>query len=284
MLHELDDFIALCAKNSFQAVLGEKVYATHFQQAGKAEERLADFNQAIQNPEIGAIFASRGGYGLTPIIDSINWVAFQTNPKWLIGFSDFTPALAQANNLGIVAMHGPAARTLPKAHPDIQAYLWAMLQGNFQPLQWETTTHSGDFSVAGQLLGGNLCMLADSLGTHSGLKPKTDFILFIEEVGEAPYRIHRMLTHLKRAGILQNCKAIIVGDLDLSPVDIASFGLAPMDLICDALGSNIPVVMNFPAGHIDNNYPLLLGAEITLSCNGTRAMLSYQTTNTPPNV
>lgn len=259
--------------------------ATHQQGrfSGKQEERLNDLQKALDDPSNKAIFCTRGGYGSIHLIDKINLDAFRTNPKWLIGYSDITMLHALLQREGYASIHGGMAKMLAgQVHPELN---------NTNPetanilhdLLWGITP---EYSVkrhplnrmgekSGNLAGGNLSILYSLRGTPYDYIPAGS-ILFIEDIGEKPYVIDRIMHNLKLGGVLKNLAGLVVGQFTDYEED-PSFGKTVYEIIADAVSDySYPVCFNFPTGHVDCNLPLMTGSLVNLKVHENGSNLSYK--------
>ena len=235
--------------------------------SGTDEERLTDLKESMLNPEIKAIFFSRGGWGCARLLEKIDWDWFRKNPKIIIGFSDITYLLnAITQTTGLVTFHGPMGnsgwneftisamqRTLFDATP---------LQLSEEVKRLSVAKNNELTAVSGSLVGGNLCVFTSMLGSpfFPNCKGK---ILFLEEIGEEPYRIDRMLTSLKLAGVFDQINGVLLGqfnDCNPSSPD-QSFSLMQV-FIMHFAAYDFPVFYDFPFGHTVNKWSIPLGVEL----------------------
>jgi muramoyltetrapeptide carboxypeptidase len=245
-------------------VIGKSIGLEENQLAGSDEQRAADLQEQLNNPNIKAIWCARGGYGTIRVVDLIDFTAFKKSPKWLVGFSDVTVLHNHLNTMGYKSIHGIMPISLAKASPEAIESLRLSLFG--QPLQYAIDPHPMNRlgKASGELVGGNLSILYSVLGSPSAIDC-TDKILYIEDLDEYLYHIDRMLMNLKRNGCLESLKGIIVGSMtDMKDNDIP-WGKNALEIVQDVTKQyNIPVIFNFPAGHIHDNRALILGNNITI--------------------
>lgn len=246
--------------------------------SGSDVERAADLNAAIRDPDIHAVWFLRGGYGTMRILDAIDWPALARNPKPLIGFSDNTAVHLGAGAVGVVAFHGPHPHT--PAFPDFARDGLLRVLSSAEPAgvlpfpdggaDRAETMAGGE--AEGPLVGGNLSLLSATLGTPYAVLPE-GALLFIEEVGESPYRLDRMLSHLKLAGVLDAVAGIAIGAVTEVPGENGD-ALA-REVLHDRLGAlGVPVAIGFPFGHVDDNWTLPVGVRARLDADaGTLALL-----------
>ncbi len=250
--------------------LGKNLFKEQNQFSGSDEERTADFQRAV-NSKAQAIFFARGGYGTVRIIDQIDFKRFIKNPKWLIGFSDITVIHSHIHkNCDVETMHAPMSLNIPKLTEQCLGVLKATLFGerlsyssSKQQASLEKLNRKG--KATGILVGGNLSLIYALAGTPSDIDT-TGKILFLEDLDEYLYHIDRMMMNLKRSGKLSNLAGLIIGGMaDMKDNEIP-FGKTAEEIIAEAVaGYNYPVVYGFPAGHIQNNFPLIFGREATLN-------------------
>lgn len=245
--------------------------------AGTIDERVADLQQAFDDPNIKAILCSRGGYGLAQIIDKIDFKSFTKSPKWLIGFSDITILHNAITGLGIASMHGIMTKylaELPEESDQIMSFknLLFGTPSNFsiKPEAENRLGHAG-----GKLIGGNLSVMMGMRSTPFDLDFNNN-ILFIEDVGEKPYQIDRMMQSLRLSGVLKQISGLVVGqfsDYDEDPLMMQSVA----EIILAAVSEyDYPVCFNFPVGHVDYNLSFVLGEQAELFVDSDQVHLNYK--------
>jgi muramoyltetrapeptide carboxypeptidase len=252
-------------------VVGESIGLEENQLAGSDAQRAADLQEQLDNHNIKAIWCARGGYGTVRVVDLIDFTQFNKSPKWLVGFSDVTVLHNHLNTMGYKSIHGIMPISLAKASKEAIESLRLSLFG--QPLQYAIDPHPMNRlgKATGEVVGGNLSILYSLLGSPSAIDCK-DKILYIEDLDEYLYHIDRMMMNLKRNGCLESLKGIIVGSMtDMKDNDIP-WGKNALEIVQDVTKQyNIPMVFNFPAGHIPDNRALILGAtatiEVTENCS-----------------
>jgi len=235
--------------------------------AGTDENRLADLQAALADPEIRGIFCNRGGYGVQRIVQQLDFDVVRQDPKVVIGFSDITALHAALwTHAGVASVHGPVSTQLDRGESFTRSIRHALM--STESVRIEADATEPNFSVRtggcaqGRLLGGNLTMLSTSVGTPF-MPDLRGAILLLEDVGEAAYRVDRMLTQLGNGGILQGLAGIALGQFSeptgtpgaVTTVDVLR------ERLCD-LG--IPVLGGLPIGHGQNNTAVPLGTEATL--------------------
>lgn len=231
--------------------------------SGTDEERLADFQAMLDDPEVKAILCARGGYGTSRIIDRIDFSHFKKNPKWVVGFSDITVLHCHIyRNYNIATLHAPMAGAFNDAGY-INRYVQSLrdaLEGKWARYSCDPHPFNRVGEGIGELVGGNLALLAHLTGSESELKTKGR-ILFIEDVGEYLYNIDRMLLQLKRAGRLKQLAGLIVGGFSDTKDTERPFGKEAYEIIRDAVDEyDYPVCFGFPVSHEKENLSLKIGA------------------------
>jgi muramoyltetrapeptide carboxypeptidase len=232
--------------------------------AGTDEERIAELNHYLRSDEYDGFLFARGGYGAMRILGEIDYTALRANPRPVIGFSDVT-ALHQAMALhaGVAGFHGPMVNLdfFHRLSPPIDTWFWSALRGD-APLvhHFEADQIVEDGEAEAILFGGCLSLTASLIGTPYDYWID-DGIWFWEDVDEAPYRIDRMLTHLRLSGRLKNVQGVIIGKLKGCGSDAEMLAL-----LREFFGSRgIPVVRNFPFGHFGDNLLMPVGRRVRVS-------------------
>lgn len=238
----------------------------HF--AGSDIERAADFQQALDNSSIKAIWAARGGYGSVRILDKLDFTKFLEHPKWVIGYSDITALHSHIHTLGVETIHGMMASSLGDPLDEIEETVSTIKKVLFgQQLTYDVVPNKMNRKGVekGKIVGGNLSILMSMLGSKSQMKTSGK-ILFIEEIGEYKYSIDRMLQSLKRAGFFKECKGLIIGDISNIKKNTTKWGKPIEQLILDVVSEyDFPVLFGFPAGHEKDNRALILGRTIRIN-------------------
>lgn len=255
--------------------------------AGTDDERLASFHAMLADPSIDAMMMVRGGYGWSRLLHRLDWEAVGASQKTFVGFSDFTAFnLAALTHANLITFAGPGAATdfggkdetaeTQSDHAFMEAHCWPTLAGE--------SLSAGPFAdsftyrprtISGTLWGSNLSLLTHLVGTP--YLPDIDGgILFVEEIGEAPYAIERMLLQLYHAGILQKQKALILADFSECDPEPDRFPYA-MEHVVESMREllPIPVLTGLPFGHVARKLTLPYGAVATLSIAPGSFTLSY---------
>lgn len=261
-------------------MLGEHARGRRGYLSGTDDERLADLEAALESDENDAIWLLRGGYGTMRILERIDWEPLVRRPRPLIGFSDNTALHLALHRRGVVGFHGPhpAVENLP---PFTVAALRMVVTipepAGVLPFpadapQRATTLCPG--TAEGPLIGGNLSLLAATAGTT--IEARTEgALLFLEEIGEAAYRLDRLLSQLRLAGILRDLAGVVVGAVNECP-DEGKDGIpSPEEVLLDRLADlQVPVAFGFPFGHVPDNWTLPVGVRARLDASaGTLELL-----------
>lgn len=243
--------------------------------AGSDAQRLADFQQLLNNPEIKAVICARGGYGTTRILDDLDFSALITNPKWIVGFSDITAFHLKLHKLGIKSIHSTMPIVFAKSDsgPSVES-LRSALFTNGTRISAQPNKSNKYGKATGQVMGGNLSLIVDAIGTSND--PDTSGkILVLEEVDEYSYRIDRMLVHLKRSGKLDHIAGMVIGHMtDIKETEL-SFGETIENIVLTKTSKQkYPIAFNFPIGHQNPNLAWVHGSVMTLNVTETGAELA----------
>jgi muramoyltetrapeptide carboxypeptidase len=237
----------------FEPVYDDTVFARQRYLAGSAEHRAAAIRQAWHDPSIGGLVAVRGGYGSAQVLPLLDVEEAQRAAKPFVGYSDLTAVLTFLTiGSGLVAFHGPmlvGRFARGAAGYDSQSLLGAVCRreplGELAPPSLDTVRPG---EAGGILLGGTITQILASLATPFAFAPPPSFVLFLDEVGERPYRLDRMVTQLRQSGILARATAVVIGELpkcDEPSGDVTARAVMA-DLFADFPG---PVLIGFPSGH-----------------------------------
>jgi len=251
-----------------EIVLGDHYLAEHFGLGGTDEQRRADLQRMLDDPSIAAIFPLRGGYGVSRLLDGLDFTKFRAHPKWIVGFSDITALLCHIDTFSIASIHGPMPNNFCQKGGE-----GALT--NLRALLFEGSTHINTTShplnrhgkAEASIIGGNLSLLTHLIGSNSFPNPKGK-ILFIEEVGERLYHVDRLLLQLKRAGYLADLAGLIIGGFTDCKEASLTIGLRVEEMILEHTAAyHYPVAFDFPAGHIPTNLALPMGKKIKFLVN-----------------
>ena len=260
-------------------VVGKHVFSQDNHFAGTDNERCEDFQKAMDDPSISAIWCARGGYGTVRIVDKLNFEKFRENPKWLIGYSDITALHNQFHNEGFESIHALMCTSLTKDLNDISETISTFKKAIFgEPLSYtlKGTNYNKVGTVTAPIVGGNLTLLHTMLGSKSSLNTKGK-ILFIEEIGEYKYHIDRMLQSLKRAGYFDNCAGVLVGGMSKMRKNTTLWGTSVEQLILDVLAEyDFPIAFNMPAGHDKDNRALVLGETVKMTVGKDKTTVVFE--------
>jgi len=267
---ELETAIRILENKGMEVVLGEHLFYSSNQYAGSDEQRTLDFQRMLDDEKIKAIFCARGGYGSVRIIDKLNFEKFRKKPKWLIGFSDITVFHSHIHNcFAIETLHAPMPVNFSNDNLSSEALdmLFQALFGKTPHYSFEAHPLNRNGFASGVLVGGNLSVLYSLTASQSDIKTDNK-ILFIEDLDEYLYHIDRMMQCLKRAGKLENLAALMIGGMTKMNDNAVPFGKSALEIIAETVKDyQYPLCFNVSAGHIKENFPLVLGREVALKVN-----------------
>ncbi len=255
----------------FRVVAGEAVLARRAYLAGADEERGADLQRMLDDPAISGVFCARGGFGAQRLVPGLDLSALSRSPKALVGYSDATALLAAVGRAGVVGIHGPMvasdmARGLSARSLD---HLWRLLTDPTYRWQLEAPVCIRPGRVRGRLVGGCLSVLVTTLGTPWA--PDFDgAVVFLEDVHEWPYRLDRLLTHVRQAGCLDRAAGVVFGTMEACR---SLDGVSALDVVQDMFAdAPYPVALGIPAGHTNaaadvENMALPLGVAVELDAD-----------------
>lgn len=244
--------------------------------SGTDAERLADMQAMLDNPEVKAILCGRGGYGMSRIIDALDFTRFRKKPKWLIGFSDITVLHAHVyQQYKIATLHAPMAAAFNDGEFENE-YVQSLrkaLKGIVSKYTCDAHVLNRTGTATGELIGGNLSLVAHLVGSRSSFTTKGR-ILFLEDVGEYIYNIDRMMIQLKRSGMLQSLAGLVIGGFTDMKDTTIPFGKDVYSLIHEHLAEyKYPVCFDFPVSHDKNNYALKVGVKHVLEVKKNTVVL-----------
>jgi muramoyltetrapeptide carboxypeptidase len=267
--------LALAKSWGLEVVLGTTIGLDDNQLAGTDEQRAADFQAMMDNPNIKAIWCVRGGYGTARMVELIDFSRFVKQPKWVLGFSDVTVLHSHLNTLGVASIHGIMPVNVEKASAEVEETLRKALFG--ETLSYAVACENQNkLGVAkGELVGGNLSILYSMMGSESQVNCNGK-ILFIEDLDEYLYHIDRMLLSLKRCGCFEGLQGLVVGSFIKMHDNEIPWGKNAHEIILDITQKyDFPIVFNFPAGHIHNNNTLIFGKTISLEVNDKETIMKF---------
>ncbi|MBU8883773.1 LD-carboxypeptidase [Flavobacteriaceae bacterium JJC] len=271
---QLEKGLKLIQAKGYEPVLGKHLYTRYsngYTYAGTEKERISDMNWALEHEEISAIWASRGGYGCQHLLRHLSLSKFRKNPKWYIGYSDNTVIQSFLLKNNFASIHAQTVKTSSFGVTDESYDLtFDILKGKFP--KYSITNHEFNKSgnAEGILIGGNLALVYALLGTPYSFNFR-DKILFIEDIGENFYALDRMLMSLDLAGVFGEIKGLIIGGMTNMGDEKEnknyeeSFDGFSYKIISQRLSKyDFPTVFGFPNGHIFDNRPLIIGAEVSV--------------------
>lgn len=245
--------------------------------SGNDEQRLADIQTAIDEVETRAIICVRGGYGTNRIIDKIDFSSLKSNPKWIVGFSDITVLHCHLNKLKLASVHGMSANYFDIPNNEIgMNSLKKVLFGEQNGIKLPCHPFNREGAVKAEIIGGNLTILTSLIGTDSDFDTNNK-ILFIEEIGETPYRLDRALEQLRRAGKFDNLVGLIIGDLEGAEENKSLYRQDLLNLIVweKVKDKKYPVCFDFPVGHQPANFAMICGAKAELIIEKEELSLNF---------
>lgn len=268
--------VKILEESGYPVKLGPATFLQDNQYAGTTEERTNELEEMFADEDVKAIICSRGGYGSIRVSDCLNYDLILRNPKIFIGYSDITALhVSLLKMTELVTFHGPMLVSLEKKDEFTLRYLFQVLSGDAPihvdfPADLQPLILRGGFAE-GELLGGNLSLLTNMLGTSWDFDPSGK-ILFVEDIDEKLYRVDRLLLHLKRAGKLKEIAGLIVGEMvDIVDEEIP-FGKAVDEIVMDVCDrTNFPIVTNFPCGHGIHQMTMPISIRAQLDCTTDRA-------------
>ncbi len=258
-----------------EVVVGNTIGLDYNQLAGTDEQRAADFQTQLDNPNIKAIWCVRGGYGTIRMIDLLDFTKFKQHPKWIIGFSDVTVLHSHLNTLGFASIHG-IMPVSSKASEEAKETLRKALFGEALSYTMPCDNMNRFGFAKGELVGGNLSILYSLFGSQSAIDCSNK-ILFIEDLDEYLYHLDRMMMNLKRNGCLESLKGIIVGGMTKMKDNEIPWGKNALEIIDDVTKKYaIPIIYNFPAGHMADNRALIFGRQISMDVNSLESTVVFE--------
>jgi muramoyltetrapeptide carboxypeptidase len=259
-----------------EVVMGKTIGLEENQLAGTDQERAADLQVQLDNPNIKAIWCVRGGYGTVRIIDLLDFTKFKKSPKWIVGFSDVTVLHNHLNTMGYKSIHGIMPITVPRATKEAVESMRVSLFGEQLSYEIPSDAMNRYGTATGELVGGNLSILYSLFGSESAIDCR-DKILFVEDLDEYLYHVDRMMMNLRRNGCLESIKGILVGAMSTMKDNDIPWGKNALEIIDDVTKKyNIPIIFNFPAGHIRDNRALILGNTVTIDVNANKSTVVFE--------
>jgi muramoyltetrapeptide carboxypeptidase len=279
-----DAHIEKCVRNlealGFKVRLGANIRAQRGGYAGSVEQRLSDLQAMFLDRDVGAIWAARGGSGCLALLPRIDYGAIRRHPKILYGYSDITPLLlALHRHAGLVTFHGPVASSMaPDRDSTVRSMRSVLMEPRARctleiaPENLQREADEPQFAprvfrrgrAEGRLVGGNLSVVCAMIGTPYAAQVEGN-LLFLEEVGEAPYRIDRMFTQLRQSGLLAQASGVILGVFQKCEAVDGEPSLTLAEVLDDHLSSlRVPAAYGFSFGHIPHQVTLPVGVRAAL--------------------
>lgn len=265
---QLSNSMGKISHAGYQPLAADSALSRHGYLAGSDEERAAQINGMFANPDVKAIICARGGYGTTRILDLLDYDLIKKNPKIIGGYSDIT-ALVMAiwKKTNLVTFH--SSMLVPEDTDYTRTSMWNIFGNGKKGTKIKCEAGTADGVVMkpgrcqGTLIGGNLTLLESLIGTKYDYNLHNK-ILFIEEINEPPYKIDRMLTHLRNSKSLSGLKGIIFGKMQGCEAQ-GDNSLSLDEVLNDFIsGLDIPVVKDFTFGHVKSRCTLPVGAKVSL--------------------
>ena len=273
----INNTVRAISELGYKVKLGNHVFHSRHQYAGSDMQRLSDFQEAVDDKNVKAVFCARGGYGSMRIVDKINFNHFSKHPKWIVGFSDITVFHSLLNcHFNCASIHSPMPVNFnsPFFRSNLSA-LDEMLKGQLPEITFPADPLNRFGSAEGKLVGGNLSILIHLQGTPFEVFTE-NAILFLEDVGEQLYHLDRMMQSLLLSGKLGKLNGLMVGGLTDMSDKKRPFGKTPGEIVYDAVKDfNYPVGFGFPAGHMENNRPFILGTKVKLNIGSADSSIQY---------
>ncbi|MEM7548802.1 MAG: LD-carboxypeptidase [Bacteroidota bacterium] len=273
----IQEFIKYFSLNEIECELGENLFSSSHYFSASDDQRTTDLQKALDSDEIDVIFCARGGYGTSRIIDDLDFSKFVLNPKLIVGFSDITVLLNHASNLGFPSVHASVGGIFDASNKvKMSSFfdLMEILKGGNCKMEASKNERNRSGKASAEVVGGNLSLLSHIVGTPSAIHDR-EIILAIEEVDEYLYAIDRMFVQLKRSGIFNLVKGVIIGHFSLIKDGNPSFGSLVEDIVLEHTPSHVPVGFNFPFGHKDENKPFFIGKKAELNVSRSGSSLVY---------
>lgn len=278
VLEELREGIALAESWGLKVKLGAGIGRKAFQQAGSGEERAADLQAMINDPDVRAIWCARGGYGTVHLMEHLDLSPMKKDPKWIVGFSDITVLHNALENLGVASLHAQMPHNIAVKTEETKETLRKALFGEPLSISAEglpAMHRTGE--CEGELIGGNLSVLYSLRGTPNDIDPRGR-ILVLEDLDELLYHVDRMVMNLTLASWFKDLAGLVVGGMNemRNRNEEDPFGATAEAIIARATkGTRYPIAFGMPFGHIADNRALVLGQKAKLSVTESGATLSY---------
>lgn len=272
-LGDIQKAIEILESWNLKVIVGDTIGKEDHQYGGSDMERQADFHRMLNDPNIKAIIAARGGYGSVRIMDNLDFRAFLDHPKWLIGYSDFTYFHTQLScNIGVESLHATMPINFATNTTDAISSLKNALFGKSLEYTFPAHPFNRNGSMQGEIVGGNLSILYSILGTKTILDTNKK-ILLLEDLDEYLYHIDRMMMALKRAGKLKNLAGLLVGGMTDMKDNAIPFGKTAEEIIQEHVAEyDFPVAYQFPSGHFEDNRAVFIGKNAQVNVERTSSL------------
>ena len=240
--------------------------------AGCDERRFEELDRAVRATDSKAVVAARGGYGLHRIAHRVDWSVLRTHPKWLVGFSDATVLHVEAASVGVASMHASMVTALGRGDARSRSRWLAAMEHPLRAQHWSDLSVVHEGRCTGVSFGGNLTVLhACAAAGRLHIPPRA--VVFLEDVGERPYRIDRVLSTLRVGGHFDDVVGFVVGEF--TDCYAGTDNVSALDVVADVLrGLGVPVVSGFPIGHGLRNHPIPMGVMVEVEASATHAQVS----------
>lgn len=272
----LRDGVARLKRMGYRVRCGANLSRIHGYLAGTDDQRVSDLTDALGDPEVKAVWFARGGYGTARLLDSIGSRMLSSSRKLFIGYSDLTALFCSALRSGNkVCLYGPVVTELADEGAYHLPSLRSLIMGREVTIKFRKSQVVSEGKAAGRLLGGNLSVLVHLLGTRH-LPAWNDAVLVLEDVGEEVYRLDRLLTHLRMAGVLERVAGVCLGSFDPPKAGRRFPPDRPLsDLLTETFRPlGIPVVAGLPFGHVRRKRTLPLGGAVELDTESRTIRIS----------
>lgn len=259
--------------------LGEQLFSEDRQFAGTQEQRTQGLQEALDDPDCKAIICARGGYGTVQLIDGLDFSRFLQQPKWIVGYSDVTVLHNHlSRQWSLESLHATMPINFPKEGSNEaveslhKALFGETLRYTFEIGEQSMLPVSG---TVAPLVGGNFSIIYSLTGTASQLDTHGKWLL-LEDLDEYLYHIDRMLINLRRAGVLDGCKGLLIGGMSDMNDNAIPYGETAEEIIRrHARELSLPIVFGIPSGHIERNLAMIMCREAELRFEGSKGILQF---------
>src|SRR5690554_89173 len=271
----IDFAVETIEKKGLKALVSQNCLGQHNYFSGTIKERVEDLQWAINNEDVKAILCARGGYGCIQLLDRINWADFLDHPKWIIGFSDVTVFHQHLASIGASSLHASMPLNFKSNSELALSSMFECLETGTIEHEWETKCQNITGSTQGEVVGGNLAVLAGLIGTKH-MPDYQNKLLFLEDVGEHLYAIDRYFYQLSKSGVLDQIRGLIVGGFSGMKDTDPPYSSDLQTIIKTHFTYHaIPIAFDFPGGHLDDNRALIFGKNAKLNVKEGSAELIY---------